>query len=49
MKLYFLVPMTSMVLGYTVLAADTECQPPPLDNGYVEQTELDVFTFHCKI
>ena len=39
----------TLVTMMKVVAADTECKPKDLENGLVEQTELGVFTFKCKI
>ena len=44
-----LLCLTLVMTMTAVVAAETECQPPSLDNGFVEQTELGVFIFKCKI
>ena len=38
----------TLVTVMKVVAADTECRPS-LENGVVEEIELGVFTFKCKI
>ena len=44
-----LLCLTLVMTMTAVVAGETECQPPSLDNGFVEQTELGVFIFKCKI
>ena len=38
----------TLVTVMKVVTADTECRPS-LENGVVEEIELGVFTFKCKI
>ena len=46
-SLLCLALITTMMMK-AVAAEEMECRPNPLENGFVEQTGLGVFTFKCK-
>ena len=47
-SLLCLALITTMMMK-AAAAEEMECRPNPLENGFVEQTGVGVFTFKCKI